>query len=200
MLWTIPEDWDASQPAFIVGGGPSVPADIAGLLAGRRVIVVNSSYQTVPAADFCIFHDTRWWTPNKDRLRSFKGRVVSFAGAPGGERVLRIRRMDCAAGLSWERDALVMGRTTLQPAINLAVLLGARQLVLIGIDMGPAQDGRTHHHEPHPWPQRPNCWDEQMQYLRFIVDPLKKAGVAVLNASPVSRLPWWPKVPLQDCL
>lgn len=198
-MWQIPEEWPG-ETAFVVAGGPSVPADAPQLLAGRRVIAINSSYQLVPAADVLIFQDSRWWPEHQVRLQSFAGRIVSFHGAPGGERVQRVRRLDVSHGLSWERDALVFGRTTLQPAINLAVLLGSRRVVLLGADMGPAPDGRTHHHAPHPWPQRPGCWDEQMQFLERSVGALRAAGVEILNASPVSRIPWWPKCSLQDYL
>lgn len=198
-MWSIPEEWPG-ETCYVVCGGPSVPAETPELLAGRRVIVVNSSYQLVPAADFLIFHDSRWWPEHQHRLKAFAGRIIGFMGAPGGDRVLRIRRKDVAIGLSAERDALVMGKTTLQPALNLAVLLGARRIVILGADMGPGPDGRTHHHAPHRWAQKPGCWDEQMKFLAYIVEPLRQAGVDVLNASPVSRLPWWPKVNLKDAL
>lgn len=195
-MWTIPKEWPG-ETAFIIAGGPSVPADAATLLRGRRVIVINSSHQLVPEADFLFFGDSRWWNENRRKAAGFAGRIVSLTGVTD-PRVLIVRRYDVKVGLSLKPDGLVMGRTSLQAAINLAFLLGSRRIVLLGADMGPAPDGRTHHHEPHPWPLRPGCWDEQMQFLKYMVEPLKAAGVEVLNASPVSRIPWWPKVRLED--
>ncbi len=92
-----------------------------------------------------------------------------------------------------------MGRTSLHAAMNFAVHLGASRLVLLGADMQP--DGeRTHHHAPHPWPQKPGCWDTQMTALRQTVEPLAQMGIEVINTSPVSRIDWWPKASLDECL
>ena len=95
-----------------------------------------------------------------------------------------------------------MQRTGLQGAINLAVHLGGggSRVVLIGADMGPAPDGRTHHHRPHPWPQKPDCWELQMAQLRETAPILDRLGVEVVNASPTSRIEWWRKAALADII
>jgi hypothetical protein len=39
-----------------------------------------------------------------------------------------------------------------------------------------------------------------MEQLRKVAPELERLGVEVLNASPASRIDWWPKVELVDCL
>lgn len=195
-MWTVPEIW-TGQTAFIVAGGPSVADQPTERLRGRAVVVVNSSYERVPFAPFLFFGDNRWWVLHKPRLAMWSGTIVTCAGGASG-RVERLYRYDAAQGLSTNPNGVVMGRTSLQGAMNLATLLGARRLVLLGADMGAAPTGATHHHEPHPWPQRPGCWDEQMKLLEPMVPRLVDQGVEVLNASPVSRLPWWRKIDLES--
>lgn len=97
-------------------------------------------------------------------------------------------------------DALVMRRTSLQAAMNLAVHLGASRIVLLGADMKPAPDGRTHHHAPHKWPQVPGCWEIQMLDLKHAADDLATLGVEVVNTSLESMINWWPKRPIGELL
>ncbi|MBR0876885.1 hypothetical protein JQ608_06675 [Bradyrhizobium liaoningense] len=167
------------------------------MLKGRRVIVVNSSYETFPDADVCFFGDNRWWEDHKQRdaMVAFKGRVFTAALAAAGERLHRMRRINPPPGLADAPDALATQRTSLQGAMNLAVHFGVRRIVLLGADMGRAPDGSSHHHSPHKWPNKPGneTWDIQMAQFRTIVEPLKARGVDVVNTSPDSRLPWWPK-------
>lgn len=199
-MWTVPREW-AGETAFVIAGGPSVRNQNVELLRGRKVIAINSSFRLVPWADFLFCGDSRWWREHRTAvLATFKGRIVSTGINIDDACVLRLRRAEASLGLSADPSAVVIGRTSTQAAINLAVLLGAKRVVLLGVDMQPALDGRTHHHDPHPWPQRPGCWKEQMDHLAKMVAPLRKAGVEVINTSLASLVPWWPKRPLEDCL
>jgi hypothetical protein len=198
-LWTVPRAWP-NETVFIVCGGPSVASQPIERLRGRRVIAVNSSFTAVPFADVLFFGDSRWWQQNRRKAVGFGGLVVTSSPAVEDPRVKQLRHGSFHIGLSADPQELCVGRTSTQGAMNLAVHFGASRIVLIGADMQSAEDGRTHHHDPHPWPQNPGCWDEQMKHMGLIVGPLASLGIEVLNASPVSRLPWWPKVSLADVL
>lgn len=190
--WTCPKLWPG-ETAFIVAGGPSVADLDLRALDGRRVIAVNSSVCAVMAAEFLYFGDARWWEANRDRIGGYAGTIVSTARSVISPRVKRMRKIKLPPGLALDPSSLVMQRTSLSGAINLAVHLGATQVVLLGADMQAAPDGRTHHHAPHRWPQRPGCWDEQLGELRFMVEPLRRLGVEVINCSAASRIDFWPK-------
>lgn len=89
-----------------------------------------------------------------------------------------------------------MRRTSLAPAINIAALLLGFEgrIVLMGADGGRSKDGRSHHHERHPWPVREGCWDVQRKDLAEIAPRLAELGVEVINASPGSKWDLWPIV------
>lgn len=197
--WVADPRW-AGEQVFVVAGGPSVNEQNLDLLRGRRVIVINSSVHTVPWADVLVFGDTRWWgvKENKEAIENFGGLVVTTSNVRGAN--IYNARKTSPPGLARDRDALMMRRTTLTAAINLAAHFGASQIVLLGADGKKAPDGRTHHHKPHKWPNRPGCWQEQRKDLCSIVEPLKKLGVEVLNASPGSAWDMWPVVRLEDVL
>ncbi|MET3995835.1 hypothetical protein ABID65_007507 [Bradyrhizobium sp. S3.9.2] len=198
---TVKPEW-VGATAYVIAGGPSVRQQRLGMLAGRRVIVVNSSYEAFPDADICFFTDNRWWVDHWKRpaMLAFKGRVFTVCQAAAGERLHRMKCIYPPPGLADAPDTLATQRTSLQGAMNLAVHLGVRRIVLLGADMGRAPDGTSHHHAPHKYPNRPGneSWDLQMAQFRTIVEPLKARGVDVVNTSPDSRLPWWPKKLLSE--
>jgi hypothetical protein len=201
--WRVAPEW-AGETAFIVAGGTSVLEQDLSHLRGRRVIVVNSSYEAVPFADFLFFGDASWWETHcsRETLTAFAGRIVTVSVRAVGERLLRLRRRVPPPGLSLDPSSIVSERTSLQGAINLAVHLGAKRIVLLGADMCRANDGRSHHHSPHPRPNKPGnrTWDIQMVQLRLIAEPLRALGIEVINTSPVSRIDWWPRAELSACL
>ena len=201
--WHVAPEW-AGETAFIVAGGTSVLDQDLSLLRGRRVIVINSSYEAAPFADFLFFGDASWWETHcrRQALAAFAGRVVTVSVRAAGPRLLRLRRRVPPPGLSLDRSCAVSERTSLQGAINFAVHLGVKRIVLLGADMRRADDDRSHHHSPHPRPNKPGnqTWDIQMAQLRLAVEPLRQLGIDVVNTSPITRIDWWPRAELAACL
>jgi hypothetical protein len=210
--WSIGPHWPG-ETVFVVASGPSIADTNFELIRGRKIICVNSSYERVPFADLLYFGDGRWWEEHKKRLASFPGRIATCSGIVKNKRFLKLNRLKPETGkpetgFSTRRDMVASQRTSLQGAMNIAAHLIYRQdgppgaIVLIGADMGRAADGRSHGHTPHKWVNRPGnvTWDEQMRHLKWIVAPLKKRHIAVVNCSTTSRIPWWPKMALQEFL
>jgi hypothetical protein len=204
LLWNVTPEW-AGETVFIVAGGPSVAAQNLDVLAGRKVIAVNSSYERAPSADVLFFGDCRWWDEHRDKpaLRSFPGRLVtcSQAAVEAPPYTLhRLRRDTPPPGFSADTRAVASQWTSSQGAMNLAAHFGARRIVMLGLDLQRAADGATHHHSPHKWPNKPGnrTWDFQLRTLEMIVEPLRERDIEVINASPASRAPWWDKMALED--
>jgi hypothetical protein len=99
-------------------------------------------------------------------------------------------------GLAQDRDMVVMRRTVTAAAMNLAAHLGVRRIVALGLD-GKETNGRSHHHEAHPWPQKGGCWAEQRDDLASLVEPLAERGIVVVNASPGTAVDLWPVTTLE---
>jgi hypothetical protein len=208
--WRIPEEWKG-ETAFVVCGGPSVAYQRPHRLEGRRVIVVNSSYETCPFADFLFFGDNRWHHEHMTKpgfIAFWKrgGRVVTVSQpASGGSYLLKLRRITptCDAnGLTVSRTGLSSQKTSTQGAMNLAAMLGAKRIVLLGLDGRRSESGLSHHHAPHKWPSKEGnvTWERQKSQLGFIVQPLKDRGVQVFNTCPYSTFTYWPYAPLESFL
>lgn len=205
--WSVPATWPG-ETVFILGGGFSLAGQDTARLEGRRCIAVNSSYIDHPFADYVFSADARWLRHHQKALEvSWRARVVTVSNAADWPGLLHLRKAHPpvkgkAGGIAITTDPreIAIRRSSLQGAINLAALLGGKRLVLLGADGGPDAKGRIHHHPAHPWAQKKGCWAEQSWDLSTTVEPLRKLGIEVVNASPGSRLDFWPIMTLDQVL
>lgn len=200
----IDADWPG-ETCHIIAGGPSVRQADLTRLAGKRVIVVNSSLFAYPQADALVFADLRWFVQWREKVVAFNGEVITTCPnfRHGPFRQLVKVRPEKVGGLSLDRGELAVNYTTLQAAINIAVHKGCSRIVLHGADMKPGPDGALWHHEPHP-----QTWNDpddaqrarQIEDLGLAVPVLASIGVEILVANPESALPFWTKAPFEDAL
>lgn len=200
---SIEPEWQ-DQTAFLVCGGPSFALVDVELLRGRKVMVVNSSLYAVPFAQVLFFGDERWELNNRAAVKAFAGRVLSSTwGHVHCNYIEFLRRQkpsETPAGLSANPSEAWMRHTSARGAINVLCHLGVRRIVALGLDGGPDKDGRTHHHQPHPNGMMSDIWDLQRAEFEGVVPALKARGVELLNASPGSRIPFWPIMSLRHAL
>jgi hypothetical protein len=197
MNWKVPRLWEGEK-AFIMGGGPSVADQNTDLLKDRhRVIVINSSYQRAPWADYLVWCDVRWWIERREEvMRMFTGEVVT--NWPSQDNACKVLKK-IKPPLSLDPGILAMEHTSTVAAINLAVHLGVKEIVLLGVDQ--CFDGdKTHHHVPHRWPIGKRAYDLQTSDFMKIAPQLTQWGISVVNASPRSTLKCWPYKPFEETL
>jgi hypothetical protein len=202
-FWSVPREWPG-ETAFIVAGGPSVLQQNLDLLHGRNIIVINSSVHAVPWADFLYFGDWRWWNEeeNQAAVANFRGRVVTVSQLVRDQKVLHCRTAP-PPGLELQPDSLMQKSTSLTAATNLAAhLIGpGGTIVWLGADGRIAADGRTHHHKPHRFAHRRDCYNKQHAELVTIIPSLRAMKISLFNASPGTA---WadlaPVVSLEDML
>lgn len=188
MMWRVPRDW-VGETAFIVAGGPSVNSVDLRRLSGQKVIAINSSYKVVPNADYLVFADHRWWVEHRRSVQdTFRGRVVTLTpNRPLYEDCCVLERQR-SGGVSADPSRLVCMHTTLTTALNLALLLGAARVGLLGVDGADATDGRSWHHESHPaiWGRNPRRYEHHGTALAEQAPALRAASLEVLNLNPQS--------------
>lgn len=180
------------------------------MLVGRKVIAINTSYQTVPWADYLIFSDDTWWRRHRDKLKNFRGKIVSASKVASGPNIWRRLNRRNPPGMSDEVGTVTVKWTTMTAAIDMAAQLGAARIVALGLDgkgreAGKDKRGRpiiqTHHHEPHPSSNCMKNWKHQRSDLASFVAPLKARNIELLNASPGSALgDLWPITTLEKIL
>jgi len=187
-----------------LASGPSLTAGDVEAVRGRAVVIaINDAIRVCPWADVFYSGARVYWTPTDPRGRLLEGfaglrvRICIDQDRPGlgSDGVIRLRNTG-TQGLEATPNGLRTYHNSGGAAINLAVHLGARRIVLLGYDMGPSGDGRHHFHETYRTPH-------SSPYILFrtqiaTMGPLLAArGVEVVNCSRVTQLACFPRMPLE---
>lgn len=200
----VPRIW-VGDTAVCIASGPSLTqADVDYVRGKARVIVVNNGYQLAPWADVLYAADARWWNWHRG-VMDFPGLKFSLARTDPRYGVTTLA-VGAEAGLSPDPGALCTGRNGGYQAINLAVLFGVARIVLLGYDLqlGPAQE--EHWHAAHDPRQRPDLTHVAAKLARFrgafasLLEPLTRAGVAIVNCTRATALTCFPQRPLEEVL
>lgn len=190
MNWSVPPQW-SGQRAYIIGGGPSVSRLRLNLLRSENVIVTNNAYQLLPWAAFCFWMDMEWFKRHAENLRStFQGQIVSIhAKAKDFSDILSLERGN-RSGLSLNPRKIHHGSNSGHGAINLAVLLNASPIYLLGFDM---QTRRGHHnyHSDHVREMADNVYKKYLEMMGTIPAETPE-GIEIYNATPDSALTAFP--------
>ena len=192
-LWKIPRIWEG-ETVFVIGGGPSVSDLDLTPIHNRCVVGVNTAYQLGTWIDILFWGDKKWWRWHHEKLANWPNLIVTNCPEKKinlpEHRVLRVSRR--ASGWSSKPNTVAWNSNSGYSAINLAALLGAKTIVLIGFDM-TSKDKRYHWHKEHPAPEKLKTSDSDFKrFLRQtdnVVKGAEKDGVKLLNASPISKIP-----------
>jgi len=145
--WTPSREWEG-EDAFIIGGGASLTGFNFSQLAGLHVIGCNDAFRLDPEiVEICCFADVGWWHKNKWDLEKFSNRVVTNSNKMENFNVPGILNMKRVKDGFHTGDTLGFNASTGAVALNLAVLLGATRVFLLGFDM--CLQGNKHHWHEH---------------------------------------------------
>lgn len=189
-----PEPLFTGDTVFCLAGGPSLRDFDFASLAGKRVIAVNEAIKSYPAADILYFWDDTWFVRNQALVHYRAGLTVtgSRMAAQQCER-LRYIELQADAPLEAGAQAVRKGRSSGHTAIALAVACGASRVVLLGYDMRTV-DGRSHFHDAYSARDEARMAGEWIPAFKGWAKDAKKAGVAIVNATPGSALKEFPAV------
>lgn len=186
------------EPAFILGGGPSIKAFDFGRLRGHgRVVAVNNAYTRFPDADVLFWADRRWFDWNHHDLGKHTGPLKITRKKPHLSHPYDIHVVRHVPGVALSRDPeAVAGFCGGASSINLAFLMGADPIVLLGFDMQGAN-----WHDLHRLPTEPGKHAAKfIPALERMAPELAKEGVTVLNTNPDSALRCFPFADIDDLL
>ena len=192
--------WEG-ETVYILGGGPSlIDFNFKGLL-GSKVIAINKGIYAYPAAQVLYWTDSRFYTWYKNDIDQLNCLKYTIKTGPQYTDDIQILRKGRAHGLEEPKDTLAHGNNSGYAAINLAYHLGAKRIILLGFDM--TNDGKlTHFHDGYPTRGTGDrvYHDKFLPGFKSLAASLKQKGVAVLNASPYSRLQDFTKISLEAAL
>lgn len=179
-----------------LGSGPSLTQEAVESCRPFFTIAINNTWERAPWANILYAGDYQWWMRH-DGVPAFTGIKMSMSVQSFGSRypdVIKWRSSGVYGLDTTDGPTIRTGKNSGYQAINVAVKHGATEIILHGYDMQPSGD-RHHWHDPHhdgdPHPNYAKC----LTAFETLVEPLRRLGVTVINASPDSALNCFPKVP-----
>lgn len=156
----IPKVW-IGERVFVIGGGPSAKTIDWEKLRGQKVLACNAAAFLLPdrLAQYAVFGDKPFLQAFRPRLREYVdkgGFLLNLTGRtpePMNHWMFHVERVNGSKnwGISTDPDRVRWNRSTGGCAVNVAYLLGAREIVLIGFDMSALGKSHNWHkeYEPH---------------------------------------------------
>lgn len=208
----LPEFGEVASPTwgegttFIIGGGPSLRGFDFRRLIGRGHIIGVNRAMFDSNCDIGVSIDRQFVAGYADMLKGLaKVRTIYLAlgnewwksGAPMIPGATYLRSRGDLPGLSHDPYVVHRGSTSGYCALNIAALLGARRIVLLGYDYKPG-----HYHNGYPWHHKANDQSMPAWAVRYpaAAEDCMLLGIDVINASDDSTLTCFRKMSIDQVL
>jgi hypothetical protein len=212
-LWSVPKMWERETCA-VLGGGPGLRLDLIGRVRelGWRSVAVNNAYKVAPWADVLYYGDCNWlrMCGNEAGVRAFGGLIVSRCPSHASRAWVKVvKHQGGRVGLSLDPACIHWHSNSGAAAINLAVLLGAGRIVLMGFDMRDISTrdacgkevAKRNWHDDYPAKTRPiDVFPRFMRGFPGIAAHLDRLKIPCVNATPGSALKEFPIVEPEEVL
>jgi 2-polyprenyl-3-methyl-5-hydroxy-6-metoxy-1,4-benzoquinol methylase len=185
--------------AYILGGGSSFSEADPEVLADKFVIGCNEAFRLGSRlVDWNHFTDVSWWQRHREELMEYDG-VATTTQQLVYDKNVRILKSK-QRGIEFNNTSMVAhNRNTGLGAINIAIHLGAARIILLGFDMKKTNSNTDHWYDRDDQQLRENTFRMHRKYaLEVWEDVEAHGGIEILNASPDSGLPFWPKISLDE--
>lgn len=193
--------WEGSR-VVIAASGPSLTAEVAAVCDGEKVLAVNDAIRLFPKAEILYSCDAAWWEFNKF-VPGFAGeRWTSHSINPKNNKTAFGKRTDMkiiegknGTGFSRDPKFIHYGNNSGFQAVNLAILFGATEIILVGFDM-KKKENKTHFFGEHEAPLR--ATHSFTGWINNFANAAKLlTDVRIINATPDSALTCFPKCSLE---
>jgi hypothetical protein len=186
----------------VAATGPSLTEAVAERCRGSRVLAVNDAYRRLPWAEVLYACDQEWWNVHQG-CPDFAGEKWSSHEAGTNDKLataerygLRLVQGRDGEGFSLDPSVIHYGSNGGFQALNLALLMGAKRVLLVGFDMH-ATNGR-HFFGDHPEPLSNYVrYETLVPYFRRAAALLPR-GIEIVNCTPGSALDCFPAARLED--
>ncbi len=200
----------AGDAVVIIGSGPSLTRYQADQVreAAVRTIAINDVGRApvgyAPWADILYACDAIWWD-TYEGVPKFAGQKWTQIHADTDETnaarfgLNAVKGVD-GIGLSFDPEILHTGSNSGFQALNLAVLMGATTIILLGYDMGRT-NGAAHFFGDHPQHlNRTGSFKDWIRNFDPIPDQILDKGIEIINCTAVTNLHAFPKAELKETL
>lgn len=196
--WTPEKVWDG-RDVYIIGGGKSLEHFDWSLLLDKCTIGCNDAYSHgVDICKICFFGDSIWFDDHKENLAKYKGTVFTNAPALYSTRIKWLwTMMRGSSGI--HSESLGWNFNSGACSVNLAVLLGAKRVYLLGFDM-KLTNGQNNWHPNNLSKPDPDIFEKFIEGFELLKISMDKQypNIEVINITDDSDLNIYPKIELND--
>jgi hypothetical protein len=197
--------WEG-ETVVCIASGPSLTKEQVEASKQFKTIVINDNYLIAPWADILYFADHKWWVWHKEGLikawpwvsftktevkrafEEFKGQKVTIRHNPmATDKDIFVLENEGAEGLPENPTGLKTGSNSGYQALNIAVMSGAKTILLLGYDM-KYQGQRSHAHNGHPQKMHETAYKGYAKKFSTLENPIKQLGIRVVNCTPGSGI------------
>lgn len=141
--------------------------------------------------------DFRWWIKYQDLWKDFQGIKYTYDGSAASKYGLIRVPSESKPGLG--RECMHLGGNSGYQAVNLAYLMGAKRIVLLGFDM-QLTDNQVHFHGKHENLNNPNphLFYQWIRNFDVLAKDLATEGVEALNATRETALTCFQRIKITD--
>jgi hypothetical protein len=196
----VPKLWPDSTIVCLGCGSSLTQDDVDHCRDRARMIAVKDAWQLAPWADVLYACDGKWWDHYKG-VPDFNGLKIGLT-VDGRWPDVHALRNTGIEGLELDPSGLRTGQNSGYQAVNLAVHLGARRILLLGYDMRRS-NGKAHFYGEHPaggYRHTASPYGLFQQCFATIVEPLQQLGIEVINCSRKTALEMFPRLSIEEAL
>jgi len=197
--WWNPPPMYKGQDTFIIGGGPSLKNFDFQRLRPRATIGCNSAFRLGPVVcDICVFGDGGFYEAFRKELERFAriGWVVTVYPKLCTQPIPWLKKMKREPAGLHRAPSLGWNGNTGALAINLALIMGAARVFLLGFDMALGKAGEPNYHDYVIEKPNPAVYGRFLRgFPRVAADWKKHFGDReIINLNPHSKLDCFPKM------
>jgi len=184
------------RDVFVIGGGDSLKTFDWNLLKNECTVGCNLAFKLgADVCKVCVFGDPKFFKKYRDELQKYKG--VLFTNATQLQRskyewLWTLPRKTRGLGI----DALGWNTNTGAVAINLALILGAKRVFLLGFDMRLSKNGKPNWHDGGLDKASARVYEKFILGFERMAPHLERVfpGREIINVTDDSDLDCFPKV------
>jgi hypothetical protein len=209
--WTVIKLWEDAT-VYIIGGGPSLNQQIHLLprLYERPTVGINSAYKLGEWVDVIYFGDLKFYKWNKQELDNWGGLIITTCDDVKAHQPRSNMKFVKRQSRGWSEDPrfCAWNGSSGAAACNLAYLMGAKRLILLGFDMKSSGELKTKDGEPgvdnwhgyHQLVSKASVHKRHKDLFANVSNGATLSNVEIYNASPNSAMDYFPKLSLEECL
>ena len=181
--------------------GPSLCREDLVLCASHPVmaVAVNDACFWAPWAQVFYASDVNWWRRQPQAVASHAMKFTLPPRLSDTDPSIDVLRNTGMSGVELDPTGVKCGGHSGYAAINVAVHLGAKQIVLLGYDMQPGPNGEHHCFGEHPNRSHPR-YHQWLAMYETLLAPLYHLGISIVNASRQTAITAIPRQSLAEAL